>query len=243
MSTYGVAEPSRHMSVYRGVVVLRHEAVVASQAAVQEAPVLVVDPDPAQRSLVRGLVERAGFRSEAVATGEQALESARRERPQLVVLEVRLGDMSGYEVCRALREEFGETLGIMFVSADRTDPCDRVAGLLIGADDYLGKPLARDELLARVRSIARRAGAYDHLNAPVLRNGLTERELEVLRLLAEGKDQHAIAEQLFITPKTVGKHIEHILTKLPARSRAEAVAIAYQRGLHSPSAPAGAATA
>jgi DNA-binding NarL/FixJ family response regulator len=223
--------------------VLTQEAPVASQASVPQAPVLIVDPDPAQRSLVRGLVERAGFRSEGVATGEHALEAARRERPQLVVLEVRLADISGYEVCRALREEFGDTLGIMFVSADRTDRCDRVAGLMIGADDYLGKPLAGDELLARVRALARRAGAYDHLNAPALRNGLTGRELEVLRLLAEGNDQGAISQQLFITPKTVGKHIEHILTKLPARSRAEAVAIAYQRGLHSSSAPAVGATA
>jgi DNA-binding response OmpR family regulator len=211
---------------------------VGQEAAPVEPPALalVVDPDPRQRSLLLALLRRAGFRAEAVATGEQALEAARRERPKLVVLEVRLGDISGYEVCRALRDEFGQGVGIMFVSGDRTDPSDRVAGLLIGADDYLGKPLAGDELLARVRSLARRAGAYDHLKAPALRAGLTGRELEVLHLLADGNDQQAIAKKLFITPKTVGKHIEHILTKLPARSRAEAVAIAYRRGLHSPNA-------
>jgi DNA-binding NarL/FixJ family response regulator len=202
-------------------------------AVAHEAPALVVDPDPRQRSQLSALLQRAGFRTEAVATGEQALEAARRHRPRLVVLEVRLADISGYEVCRALRDEFGAGIGIMFVSADRTDRCDRVAGLMLGADDYLGKPLAGDELLARVRSLARRAGAYDHLKAPALRNGLTGRELEVLHLLADGNDQQAIAKRLFITPKTVGKHIEHILTKLPARSRAEAVAIAYRRGLHS----------
>ncbi len=199
-----------------------------------EPPVLVADPDPAQRSLIGGMLARAGFRAEEVATGEEALEAARHRRPQLAVLEVRLGDISGYEVCRALREEYGDALAIVFVSADRTDPCDRVAGLLIGADDYLGKPLAGGELLARVRALVRRAGAYAHLKAPALRAGLTERELEVLRLLAEGQDQHAIADHLFITPKTVAKHIEHILTKLPARSRAEAVAIAYPRGLPDP---------
>jgi DNA-binding response OmpR family regulator len=200
------------------------------------ATALVVDPDPRQRTLLLALLRRAGFRAEAVATGEQALEAVRRERPRLVVLEVRLGDISGYEVCRALRDEFGQGIGIMFVSADRTDPSDRVAGLLIGADDYLGKPLVGEELLARVRALSRRAGAYDHLKAPALRAGLTGRELEVLHLLADGNDQQAIAKKLFITPKTVGKHIEHILTKLPARSRAEAVAIAYRRGLHSSAA-------
>ena len=66
--------------------------------------------------------------------------------------------------------------------------------------------------------------------------GLTRREMEVLQLLALGLDQPKIAERLVISPKTVSKHIEHILEKLPARSRAEAVAIAYQRGLHAPSA-------
>jgi DNA-binding NarL/FixJ family response regulator len=224
--------------------VFRQEAEAAAQTAVSQAPVLVVDPDPAQRGLVRGLVERAGFRATEATSGEEALEAARRERPQLVVLEVRLADISGYEVCRALREEFGDALGIMFVSGDRTDACDRVAGLMIGADDYLPKPLAGDELLARVRALARRAGANDHLKAPALRKtGLTDRELEVLHLLADGHDQHAIAQRLFITDKTVAKHIEHILTKLPARSRAEAVAIAYRTGLHAPGLPVPAGTA
>lgn len=195
--------------------------------------VLVVDPDPDHRRQLEALLNRGGFRSESVASGEQALEAVHLRRPQLVVLEIRLGDISGYEVCRALREEFGTDIGIVFVSGDRTDSCDRVAGLLIGADDYLPKSLTGDELLARIRALSRRAGAYDHLKSAALRQGLTDRELEVLHLLADGFNQGAIAERLFITPKTVGKHIEHILTKLPARSRAEAVAIAYQRGLHS----------
>lgn len=212
-----------------------HDAPVA---AAQEPPVLVVDPDSDQGRLLATLLSRAGFRANVVATGEQALEEARRERPQLVLLEVRLEDISGYEVCRALREDFGDAVGIMFVSGDRNEASDRVAGLLLGADDYLGKPVAEDEFVARVRGLARRAGAYDHLKAPALRAGLTPRELEVLQLLAEGCDQHAIAERLVVSARTVSKHIEHILAKLPARSRAEAVAIAYQRGLHAPPATA-----
>ena len=130
-----------------------------AEAAGTEAPVLVVDPDARQRSHVSGLLERAGYRPVAVATGEQALEAVRRRRPWLVVLEVRLADISGYEVCRALREELGDALAIVLVSGDRTDPSDKAAGLQLGADDYLPKPLADDELLARVRALARR----DHL--------------------------------------------------------------------------------
>jgi DNA-binding NarL/FixJ family response regulator len=203
-------------------------------AGLGEAPVLVVDPDGDQRREVAAMLERAGFRVKVIESGEEALEEARRERPNLVVLEVRLSDISGYEVCRSLKDQFGDAVGVIFVSRDRNESSDRVAGLMIGADDYMGKPLAADELVARARGLARRAGAHDHLDAPALRSGLTPRELEVLRLLADGHNQDAIAERLFISPRTVGKHIEHILAKLPARSRTEAVAIAYQRGLYVP---------
>jgi DNA-binding NarL/FixJ family response regulator len=210
----------------------------ANGAAVDlgEAPVLVVDPDGDQRREVARMLTRAGFRVKVLESGEEALEEARRERPNLVVLEVRLNDISGYEVCRSLKDHFGDAVGVIFVSRDRTETSDRVAGLMIGADDYMGKPLAADELVARASRLARRTIAYDLLKAPALRAGLTARELEVLRLLADGHNQQAIAERLFVSPRTIGKHIEHILAKLPARSRTEAVAIAYQRGLHSPSA-------
>jgi DNA-binding NarL/FixJ family response regulator len=201
-------------------------------AALSEAPVLVVDPDGDQRREVAEMLRRAGFRVKVIESGEEALAEARRERPNLVVLEVRLSDMSGYEVCRSLKDEFGDAVGVIFVSRDRTETSDRVAGLMIGADDYMGKPLAADEFVARARGLARRTEAYDHLKAPAVRAGLTARELEVLQLLADGLDQDSIARRLVVSPRTVGKHIEHILSKLPARSRAEAVAIAYQRGLH-----------
>ncbi len=203
-------------------------------AGLGEAPVLVVDPDGEQRREVAAMLERAGFRVKVIESGEEALEEARRERPNLVVLEVRLSDISGYEVCRSLKDQFGDAVGVIFVSRDRNESSDRVAGLMIGADDYLGKPLAADELVARARGLARRTSAYEHLKAPAVQAGLTQRELEVLQLLADGDDQEAIAKRLFVSPRTVGKHIEHILLKLPARSRAEAVSIAYRRGLHSP---------
>ena len=154
-----------------------------------------------------------------------------------MILEVRLADISGYEVCRDLKEDFDDAIAVIFTSADRTEPSDKVAGLLLGADDYLAKPLAGSELLARVIAVLRRVGATQPRKITGERRGeLTRRELEVLQLLAIGLDQPKIAERLVISPKTVSKHIEHILEKLPARSRAEAVAIAYQRGLHAPSA-------
>src|SRR5213078_1111954 len=100
----------------------------------------------------------------------------------------------------------------------------RVAGLLLGADDYLVKPIQFDHLLARVRRlVAQPAPVVGPVASP-----LTPREQEVLGLLAEGLEQDEIANRLFITPKTVAKHIERILGKLGVRSRAQAVALALR---------------
>lgn len=82
---------------------------------------------------------------------------ARREPPLLAVLEVRLPDISGIELAARLREERSAPLPIVFTSCDRTQPMDRVAGLLLGGDDYLVKPVDPDELLARARAVLRRA--------------------------------------------------------------------------------------
>jgi DNA-binding NarL/FixJ family response regulator len=196
-----------------------------------ERRIVIVDPDVGQRELAERLLRRGGWHTEALASGEEALAAARRERPLIVLVEVRLEGMSGYELCRELQAEHGDGVGVIFLSHDRTDTFDKEAGLMVGADDYLAKPFAGGELLARVIALARRIDVEpDH--PPERRGELTPRELEVLRLLCAGLNQAKIAKQLVIASKTVSKHIEHILEKLPAGSRAEAVAIAYQRGLH-----------
>jgi DNA-binding response OmpR family regulator len=188
-------------------------------------PVLVVEDDDALRTYIGGLLEEAGFAPTGVATGEEALAVASAEPPDAVVLDVCLPGLSGYEVCRELRER-SESLPILFISGQRVESFDRVAGLLIGADDYLVKPFAPDELLARLRGLLRRTK-----HAPRSLHGLTVRELEVLRQLAEGLAPSTIAERLVISPKTVGTHIEHIFQKLGVRTRAQAVAAAYREHL------------
>ena len=189
-------------------------------------PILIAEDDDAVAELLRALVEAAGYAAVVAKTGDEALELAREEVPSVAILDVNLPGVSGYEVCHELRRTHGTTLPILFVSGDRTESYDRVAGLLLGADDYLVKPFAPDELLVRVRALLRRSAP-----AAVPRVALTTRELEVLTLLSDGLDQTEIAERLVISPKTVGTHIERILTKLGARSRAQAVAIAYRDAL------------
>jgi DNA-binding NarL/FixJ family response regulator len=189
--------------------------------------ILIADPEKGARELAAEALRRAGYATLEANSGEEAVEIARRERPRVVVLEVSLPEICGYEVCRQLKEEFGERLSIVFVSATRNEPHDRVGGLLLGADDYLAKPFDGDELAARVRRLAERATPLDSEVA----SDLTPREREILGLLAQGLDQSEIAGRLFITAKTVGTHIEHVLGKLGVRSRAQAVARAYQRNL------------
>jgi DNA-binding NarL/FixJ family response regulator len=188
---------------------------------------LVVDPDDEWRKLASEVMRRAGYVPLEAETGEEALETARRELPAVVVVEVSLPGICGYELCRELREVLGETLGIVFVSGTRTESFDRIGGLMIGADDYLVKPFAADELLARVRRLVPRAARP----TSGIASGLTPKEREVLQLLAQGLDQRQIANRLSISPSTVGTHLEHIYGKLGVRSQAQAVALAYQNDL------------
>jgi DNA-binding NarL/FixJ family response regulator len=199
-----------------------------SSAMAGTEEVLIAAADARLRGVISRLFERAGFETSEVGSGEGALSSAKRGRPpSLVILDLELEDMSGYEVCFELREELGDGLPILFLSQDRTEPQDRVAGLLIGADDYLTRPFDPDELLVRARRLLSRGPVPD--STP--ENLLTGRELQVLQLLADGLSQEKIAAELFISPKTVGTHIQRILSKLDVHSRTEAVALAYRQGL------------
>jgi DNA-binding NarL/FixJ family response regulator len=184
--------------------------------------VLVVDDDADLLRLVCSALEAAGFAPIGASHATEAIAVTATGTIDLAIVDVNLPEVSGYELCRRLKEA-RPRLPVMFVSGERTEWFDRVGGLLLGADDYLIKPFALDELVARVRSLLRRVVPPV---GPRLAS-LTKRELEVLRMLALGSSQHEIAAELVISPKTVGTHIEHILGKLGVRSRSQAIALAY----------------
>jgi DNA-binding NarL/FixJ family response regulator len=189
--------------------------------------VVVAIVDPAERDFLATRLEQAGFATHAVATGQEVLSAASEGISDLVVFDLDLPDMTGYELCYELRERYGTELPIILLSGDRTESSDRVAGLLIGADDFVTKPADADEVLVRARRLlARLPAAEIGRELP-----LTGRENEILRLLADGRTQEDIASDLFISPKTVGTHIQRILSKLGVHSRTEAVAIAYRYGV------------
>ena len=174
--------------------------------------ILAVDDDPKILSLMRRGLAFAGYAVDQAADGEQALTIARDRPPDLVVLDVMLPGLDGLEVCRRLRA--GEpSLPILMLTAKDRVP-DRVAGLDAGADDYLVKPFAFDELLARIRALLRRARpqedhtlryadvALDPITRDVTRGArrieLTMKEFDLLEYFLRHPRQVLSRDQIFM---------------------------------------------
>src|SRR3954447_821919 len=118
--------------------------------------ILVVDDEPRIAELARDYLEHSGFAVRVAASGEAALQTIRRDRPDLVVLDLGLPGMDGLDVTRAIRRD--SNLPVIMLTA-RDDELDKLLGLELGADDYLTKPFSPRELVARVRAVLRRVDA------------------------------------------------------------------------------------
>src|SRR5947207_13269559 len=118
-----------------------------------ERTVLVVDDEEAIAEAVRARLASEGFRVVVASDGPQAIERARAERPDLVVLDLMLPGMDGLEVCKEIQRE--EWVPVLMLTA-RTEEADKVAGFAVGADDYLTKPFSLRELVVRVKAVLRR---------------------------------------------------------------------------------------
>jgi two-component system OmpR family response regulator len=134
-------------------------SVSATPANKAEAKVLVVDDEPNIRELLSTSLRFAGFDVLTAADGHEALRSAAAYRPDLLVLDIMMPGIDGFEVTRRLRAD-GERTPILFLTAkDATE--DKIAGLTLGADDYVTKPFSLEEVIARVRAVLRRAASSD----------------------------------------------------------------------------------
>jgi DNA-binding response OmpR family regulator len=157
----------------------------------QRPVLLVVDDDRDLCRLVKRLLEPLGYEVHEASTAGRALAVAAHERPAAVLLDVHLPDMSGYEVCRRLRDDFGDDIAIVFLSGKRTEEFDRTAGMLLGADDYIVKPFRVGELIARARAFLRRRGP-----APTMfRFGECEVDLRTRRVTRRGEEVELTAKE------------------------------------------------
>jgi DNA-binding NarL/FixJ family response regulator len=168
------------------------------------------------------------------SNGQEAIRQFREHHPDVTLMDVRLPDASGIDAVIAIRSEFPEARVIM-LSTFQGDVEIRRA-LAAGARGYLLKSAAPQELLEAIRQV--HAGkkripseVAAHLAEHLAEENLTSREVEVLRLVAAGNRNKEIADRLFIAEETVKVHLKHIMDKLGANDRTEAVAIAARRGI------------
>jgi DNA-binding response OmpR family regulator len=215
--------------------------------------ILVVDDEPKVARLARDYLEKNGFRVITAADGQSALTVARREKPDLVILDLMLPQIDGREVCRRLRRE--SDVPIIMLTA-LSEEIDQVTGLEIGADDYITKPFSVRTLVARVRALLRRTRGG--IKAPsIIRVGgleidsekyavtykgspikLTPNEFKLLQILASRPGQTLTREQLLddlhgaasSMDRSVDSHIKNLRKKLEVASGESMIETVYGIG-------------
>ena len=215
--------------------------------------ILVVDDEPKIVRLARDYLEKNGFRVTTAADGQSALAAARREKPDLIVLDLMLPILDGREVCKAIRRESDVPIIMLTALAEEVD---QVTGLEIGADDYITKPFSPRALVARVRALLRRTKGG--VKAPsIIRVGglevdpdkhtvtyndtpvkLTPNEFKLLQLLAARPGQTLTREQLLDDmhgvassfDRSIDSHIKNLRKKLEAASGESMIETVYGVG-------------
>lgn len=206
--------------------------------------ILLVDDEPSIIQLSQMYLEREGYRIESVGDGESALSAVERLRPALVVLDVMLPKLDGFEVCRRLRASDADTAIIMLTARD--EDIDKILGLELGADDYLTKPFNPRELAARVKAILRRGERTVSVETKPIRIGdlvidparrearlpdstldLRTQEFDLLLALAEHRGLVLSREQIlqkawgfdfYGQTRTVDVHVAHLRKKMEGSS-------------------------
>ena len=198
--------------------------------------VLNVDDHPLMREGVAAVVNNEPdlLIVAQAASGGAAVELFRLHRPDVILMDLRLPDMSGIDAMIAIRAESPSARVIMLTTFEGDAEIQRA--LKAGARGYLLKSAPPSELVEAIRKVHAEKKVIPshvaaHLAEHVSDEDLTEREVEVLRHIAEGNRNRDIAEKLFISEETVKVHVKHIMDKLDASDRTQAVAIAVRRGI------------
>lgn len=217
--------------------------------------ILVVDDDPIlQIALVRYL-EKRSYVVQAASSGVAGLIMFEQSPPDLVVSDVMMPDMDGFEFCRRLRAtRSGQLVPFIFLSS-RGELEDRIQGHSIGADDYLIKPFEPKELLAKIEAQLERSRRIHHEIVRLLQQAggqgnamseaavsnpaplplpLTPAEEKVFWEVIQGYTNKQIGDHLFISPRTVQTHLSNILNKLQLENRSQLVRFAFEHGYKAP---------
>ncbi len=178
--------------------------------------ILVVDDEKKIVEIVKAYLEREGFKVTTAFDGRAALDSARRQHPDLIVLDLMLPEISGFDVCRALRKE--SDVPIIMLTA-RDESTDKIVGLELGADDYVTKPFDPKELVSRIKAVLRRSQGQT-----AARNTLHIADLEIdvsKRLVTRGRKTIKLTQIEFDLLKAMAEHPGRVFSRLQLLDRVQ----------------------
>jgi DNA-binding NarL/FixJ family response regulator len=206
--------------------------------------ILVIEDQAQMRRNLTTILEMEGFKAISAENGRQGVHLAACEKPDLILCDIMMPELDGYGVLEALRlDKATATIPFIFLTA-KGEKLDFRTGMNLGADDYLTKPVARQDLLVCIGARLKRKQAQDDLTktqiagmvfkpnfsspAPLEKLGLTPREAEVLLWVAQGKSNGDVAILLGMSEKTVKKHMGNVFEKLGVESRNASTVVALE---------------
>lgn len=208
--------------------------------------ILVVDDDTGTRVSIADYLELSGYSTIAAANGREALDCVGRYQPHLIVTDAVMPEMDGYELVRQVRQQPAfRLLPVVFLTA-RSATEDRIRGYQAGIDLHMPKPFELEELAAVVRNFLDRYTMMGHASqvpspapppAPTPTDppepdlDLTQREQDVLELLAQGLSNNQIGDRLYLSPRTIEKYVSNLLRKTDTNNRSELVRFAIEHHL------------
>ncbi|MEL7039381.1 MAG: response regulator transcription factor [Cyanobacteria bacterium J06592_8] len=216
--------------------------------------ILVVDDDFGTRLSISDYLEIAGYTVISAENGQEALELVDKHKPHLIVTDIAMPEMDGYELVKRIRSRPAfRLLPVIFLTA-HTNISERIRGYQLGCDNYLPKPFELDELGVVIRALLERSQLIESelrsrvMESVIAQNGsssngsefregvsisisLTEREQQVLDLLTEGCSNVQIGENLHLSPRTIEKYVSSLLRKTDSSNRAELVRFALKNHL------------
>ena len=197
--------------------------------------ILIIEDNPQMRENLALMLEMEGFAASRAEDGQRGLEVARSHPPDLILCDVMMPGLDGHGVLKALRADPATaTIPLIFLTA-KGEKLDQRAGMNLGADDYLVKPVAKEDVLAAIRARLERQQQHEHntraqlsqvkfapdysSSVPLESLGLSPREAQVLLWIAQGKNNEEIGVILGASRNTIKKHVLHVLEKLGVETR------------------------
>lgn len=206
---------------------------------IKNITILAIDDEPLNLTILAEFLEGRCQRLFLESDIDSALALARKEQPDIILLDILMGDVNGYEVCRGLKaDEHAQAIPVIFLSS-LSKGSDKVKGFEAGGVDYISKPFEIEEVIARIENCLR---LHQQINQKysitaqkqkklITNYQLTTSEIKILSLYVVGLQRNEIGLQLFISENTVKTHLKKLFVKLKIKNRTEAITKAREMGL------------